>query len=293
MFMAEYLIVGCGDIGKRVGAILIDQGAQVTVTAKTEERAAELENKGFSLVVGNFDFQEDTPQLPCAGRQVFYFMPPQGGGKSDYRMLNFCRQLSPENKPAKLVYISTSGVYGDCGGEVVTEDRPINPQTARAMRRASAESQLAEQAKTLGFELVILRVTGIYGPGRLPVARIMQGHPVLRPEDASFTNRIHAFDLVQVCLAAMERGEDGDIFNVCDGQQSSMTDYFLAVADLYDLERPKQISMAKAEEVMNPLMLSYQKESRRMSNRKMLEKLNITLQYPTLQDGLKACREEE
>ncbi|SHI50502.1 Nucleoside-diphosphate-sugar epimerase [Malonomonas rubra DSM 5091] len=291
--MQHYLIVGCGDIGNRVGKILLEQGAQVTATAKTEERASELQEKGFSTVVGNFDYQEDAPKLPCSGKQVFYFMPPQGGGKSDYRMLNFCRQLSPENTPKKLVYISTSGVYGDCGGEVVTEDRPINPQTARAMRRASAENQLMEQAEKLGFELVILRVTGIYGPGRLPVARIVQGHPVLLPEDASFTNRIHAFDLVQVCLAAMERGEHGDIFNVCDGQESSMTDYFLAVADLYALERPKQISMAQAEKVMNPLMLSYQKESRRMSNRKMLDKLNITLQFPTLQDGLKVCREEE
>lgn len=291
--MHDIVIVGCGDIGCRVGKILLERGVKVLVTAKTEESAAELRKKGFAALVGNFDYQEDTPELPVHGRQLFFFMPPQGGGKSDYRVLNFCRKLSPENVPAKVVYISTSGVYGDCGGAVVTEETPINPQTARAMRRASAETQLREQADKLGFELVILRVTGIYGPGRLPVSRIMQGHPVLLPEDASFTNRIHAFDLVQVCLAAMEKGEDGEIFNVCDGQESSMTDYFLAVADLYGLPRPKQISLAEAEKEMNPLMLSYQKESRRMSNRKMKEKLGIKLLYPTLEDGLKVCREEQ
>lgn len=291
--MKENVIIGCGDIGRRVGKILQERGEAVLATAKTEESAENLREKGFETVVGNFDYQGDAPSVPVHGRQVYYFMPPQGGGKSDYRMLNFCRNLSAENCPLKLVYISTSGVYGDCGGELVTEETPINPQTARALRRASAESQLHEQAERLGFELVILRVTGIYGPGRLPVARIMQGHPVLKPEDASFTNRIHTFDLVQVCLAAMEKGEHCDIFNVCDGQQSSMTDYFLAVADLYDLPRPQQISLAEAEQVMNPLMLSYQKESRRMSNRKMLEKLEIELQCPTLQIGLDMSREEQ
>ncbi|WP_303720472.1 SDR family oxidoreductase [Malonomonas rubra] len=291
--MKKVVIIGCGDIGRRVGKILLAQGKSVLATAKTAERAAELQQLGFQAIIGNFDYQEDAPTVPVHGKQVFYFMPPQGGGKSDYRMLNFCRKLAPDNVPSKLVYISTSGVYGNCGGAMVTEETLINPQTARAMRRASAESQLQEHAQKLGFELVILRVTGIYGPGRLPVARIMQGHPVLLPEDASFTNRIHTFDLVQVCLAAMERGEGGDIFNVCDGQESSMTDYFLAVADLYQLPRPKQISMAEAEKEMNPLMLSYQKESRRMSNKKMLDKLGIKLQCPTLAVGLKVSKEEQ
>jgi len=178
------IIIGCGDIGRRVGTLLLEQGQKVLATAKTEESAEKLHDLGFESIVGNFDFQEDAPFVPVHGQQVFYLMPPQGGGKSDYRVLNFCRKLSPENAPQKLVYISTSGVYGDCGGAVVTEETPINPQTSRALRRASAESQLQEQAEKLGFELVILRVTGIYGPGRLPVARIMQGHPVLKPEDA-------------------------------------------------------------------------------------------------------------
>ena len=144
----------------------------------------------------------------------------------------------------------------------------------------------------LGFELVILRVTGIYGPGRLPVARVMQGHPVLKQGEGAYTNRIHSLDLVQICLAAMERGADGDIYNVCDGQESTMTEYFTAVADMHDLPRPKQISMAEAEKEMNPLMLSYLKESRRMSNQKLKEKLRVELLYPTLEAGLKACGDD-
>lgn len=289
--MQDVTIIGCGDIGRRVGKELLGQGKQVLALARSEEHLQQLQGLGFVTLRGDLDHQEDTPEIPLHGTELYYMAAPQGGGRSDYRMLNFCRKLSAKNKPRKLVYISTSGVYGDCGGAVVTEETPLNPQTARAQRRASAESQLREQADKLGFELVILRVTGIYGPGRLPVARVMQGHPVLKPDEASFTNRIHSLDLVRICLAAMEQGEGGDIFNVCDGQKSTMTEYFTAVADLHDLPRPKQISMAQAETAMNPLMLSYLKESRRMDNTKMKEKLGIELRYPTLTAGLKACGE--
>jgi len=291
--LKQYVIVGCGDIGLRVGRKLMNQGQGVLALARSEDKLKLLQGEGFATLRGDLDYQEDTPRIPVHDRPVFYFLPPQGGGSSDYRVLNFCRSLTPENRPAKLVYISTSGVYGDCGGAVVTEETPLNPQTSRAKRRVSAEQQLREQADKLGFPLVILRVTGIYGPGRLPVARVQQGHPVLKPEEAPFTNRIHSLDLVRVCLAAMEKGADGDIFNVSDGQESTMTEYFTAVAELYDLPRPRQISLAEAEQVMNPLMLSYLKESRRMDNRKMKEQLAIELLFPTLADGLDACKEEQ
>ncbi len=289
--VSEYTIIGCGDIGFRVARELIQQGHQVHGTAHFEEGAKVLESAGIKPIVANFDYQEDVPDLPMHKQKLFYFMAPQGGGLSDYRMLNFCRKLSPENCPSKIVYISTSGVYGDCGDALVTEETPVNPQTSRAKRRVSAENLLREQADKLGFGLVILRVTGIYGPGRLPISQLKKGHEVLKPEDAPRTNRIHSLDLVQICLAAMEKGENGDVFNVCDGQTSSMSEYFSAVAEMYDLPQPWQLSWGEAEKVMNPLTLSFLKESRRMSNRKMLEKLAIKLRYPTLEEGLKACRE--
>jgi nucleoside-diphosphate-sugar epimerase len=291
--MDRTVIIGCGDIGRRIGRQLLADGGSVLAVARSRENLAKLESEGFDVLTADFDQPDFLPFIPLHHAQVYYAMPPQGGGKSDYRMMNFCRLLSAENCPRKLVYLGTSGVYGDCGGAIVTEQTPINPQTARAQRRASAEEFVRSVAKLLGFELVILRVTGIYGPGRLPVARIMQGHPVLRPEDAPFTNRIHAFDLVRVCLAAMEKGEHGDIFNVSDGQDSTMSEYFTAVADFCQLPRPTQISLAEAEERMNPLMLSYLKESRRMDNRKMREKLEIDLLYPCLAAGLEFCGDDQ
>ncbi len=288
--MSDYTIIGCGDIGFRVSRELISQGHRVQATIHFEEGVKVPQSAGIETIIANFDYREDLPEISVHGQKLFYFMPPQGGGSSDYRMLNFCRILSADNYPSKVVYISTSGVYGDCGEDLVTEETPVNPQTSRAKRRVSAEQQLRQQAKKFGFDLVILRVTGIYGPGRLPIAQLTKGHEVLQPEDAPRTNRIHSLDLIQICLAAMEKGEAGDIFNVCDGQQSSMSDYFIAVAELYELPQPKQLSWAEAEKVMNPLTLSFLKESRRMSNRKIREDLKIELRYPTLEEGLIACR---
>lgn len=291
--MADYTIIGCGDIGERVAAELQRQGYRVQATARHDQRAAELEKRGIIPIVADFDQRDALPLIPVHEQRLFYFMPPQGGGTIDARMMNFCRQLQPDHCPRRVVYISTSGVYGDCGGALVTEETPVNPQTSRAKRRVSAENQLREQADRLGFELIILRVTGIYGPGRLPLRQLHQGHQVVRPEEAPPTNRIHSLDLVRVCLAAMERGETGDIFNVCDGQPSSMSAYFIEVARLYGLPEPEQLSWDEAQQVINPLTLSFLKESRRMDNSHLLEKLQLTLQFPDLVSGLAACRDED
>ncbi len=284
-----YTIIGCGDIGQRLGKVLLSEHHHVQVTSHFEEGRDALAKLGFDVVVANFDYQDDIPEFSVQGHELFYFLPPQGGGTSDYRMLNFCRRLTVDNCPKKIVYLSTSGVYGDCGDRLVTEETPLNPQTSRAKRRVSAESQLQACAARLGFDLVILRVTGIYGPGRLPLAQLTRGHQVLRAEDSPRTNRIHSLDLVRICAAAMDRGQHGDIFNVCDGEESSMSHYFRSVARKYDLPLPQELTREEAEKIMNPLTLSFLKESRKMTNQKMLDMLQIELLYPTLASGLEAC----
>ena len=244
------LIIGCGDLGVRVARLELARGRSV------------------------------------AGRLLYYFAPPPGGGPWDTRMRNFCATVGTAAPPAGVVYVSTSGVYGDCSGQWVTEETPVNPQTSRAKRRLDAETALTDWGKRLGVAVVILRVTGIYGPGRLPLARLQQGHPVLREEESPPTNRIHVDDLAVVCAAA-EKGEDGEVFNVSDGRPGTMTEYFTAAADLLGLPRPPQVTMAQARQVMTPMMLSYLTETRRMDNRRMRERLGVTLRYPDLESGLK------
>jgi len=283
---------GFGDIARRISLQTDLAGLPMAVITRSEEKFATLVARGFETILGSFDDPANLDPLPLAGRTVFYTAPPPGGGNSDPRVGVFCEQVSRDNRPAKVVYISTSGVYGDCGGALVDESTPLNPQTARARRRVDAETRMQQMAAEFSVPLVILRVTGIYGPTRLPLQRLQQNHPVLTPAESNITNRIHAEDLARICVAAARKGEAGDIFNVSDGEHGTMTDYFNAVADCFELPRPAQISRAEATQVMNPLMLSYIDESRRMDNRKMLNKLCIHLLYPDLVSGLTACKKE-
>jgi nucleoside-diphosphate-sugar epimerase len=284
--MLEVLIIGCGDVGVRTARLVQTAGGRVAGLARNAASAERLHAYGITPISGDLDEPGSLAGLPAAGRLLFYMAPPPGGGSLDPRMRHFCAALETAVPPAKVVYLSTSGVYGDCGGAWVTEATPVNPQTSRARRRLDAETVLCDWADRRRVPLVILRVTGIYGPGRLPLARLREGHPVLRAEEAPPTNRIHADDLATVCLAAAEKGEAGEIFNVSDGCPGTMTQYFNAAADLLGLPRPPQMPMDEARRVMAPMMLSYLSETRRMDNRRMLARLGVTLRYPDLESGL-------
>ncbi len=290
--MKKIFFAGFGDIARRISQQSEVTGLPIALITRSDEKFAQLTAQGFEAILDSFDDPENLGHLPLSGRTVFYTAPPPGGGFSDTRVGVFCAQISADNLPDKVIYISTSGVYGDCGGGLVDETVPLNPQTARAKRRADAEMQLQQMSRTFGVPLVILRVTGIYGPTRLPLQRLQQNHPVLKPEESNITNRIYAEDLARICVAAALKGEGGDIFNVSDGEHGTMTDYFNTVADHFGLPRPEQISRSEATQVMNPLMLSYINESRRMDNRLMLKKLNIELLCPNLEAGLVACQKE-
>ncbi len=285
--LPDILIVGCGDIGVRVAQLEKQAGRKVSGLVRSEEGAERLRSYGIVPVMGTLDDLTSLSDLPTGGKLVYYFAPPTGGGPFDSRMRSFCQAVSAGPLPEKVVYMSTSGVYGDCGGEWVTEETPLNPQTSRAQRRVDAETTLKEWGQEHSVPVVILRVTGIYGPGRLPLARIQQGHPVLREEESPPTNRIHADDLAVVSVKAAETATDGDIFNVSDGQPGTMTQYFNLVSELLDLPPLPQVDMEEAKRVMNPMMLSYLTETRRMDNRKMIDQLGVTLRYPNLAAGLK------
>lgn len=288
--MDRVLIIGCGYIGKRAARLAMERNASVTALARSVKSIDELEKLGIRTISGDLDDPSSLGALPTKGALVFYFAPPPGGGLTDPRLRSFCASVAPGNEPCKVVYMSTSGVYGDCGGNTVTEETPPNPQTTRAKRRLDAETFLLSWGAERKVPVVILRVTGIYGPGRLPIPHIESGNPVLCEREAPLTNRIHADDLARVCMAAADKGEAGDIFNVSDGENGTMTHYFNAVADAFGLMRPSQVSLKEAREVMNPLILSYFSESRRIDNGKMREKLGIKLLYPTLEEGLEASR---
>lgn len=281
--MEHLLVIGCGAIGRRVASLALERGMKVCTFNRSE--AAPLE--GVTHRAGNLDEPQTLAGLPTRGAGVIYLAPPPGGGIEDTRMRNFLAGIGAGWVPEKIVYISTSGVYGDHGSEVVTEETEAAPQTARGKRRLHAERILQQWGLEHGVPVVVLRVTGIYAPDRLPVSQLTTGQPVLREEEALPSNRIHADDLSRICLAALDRGPDGAIYNVSDGAPSTMTTYFNAAADRLGLQRPRQVTMEEARKVMTPLMISYFSEGRIVDNGKMLRELGITLLYPNLEAGLK------
>ena len=285
------LIVGCGDIGRRVAARW--QDVPVTGLVSSAASAEQLQTTGITPLRANLDDPASLKDLPLKNALVFYFAPPPATGTTDPRMGHFLAAMDPANLPSRVVYISTSGVYGDRAGEVVTEDTPPNPQVDRAKRRYDAEQQLRRFGQEYGVAIVILRVGGIYGPGRLPRKRLEDRIPIIHEHLAPSTNRIHAEDLAQICVAAAQRGRADTVYNVSDGTDSNMTEYFNTVADFLKLPRPPTIDWDEAERSLSTGMLSYLKESRRMDNRRMLEELEVELKYPTLEAGLAAMEVEQ
>lgn len=287
--MNTVVIIGCGDVGRRVGQRLAQQKRVIGVT-RTEAAASELRAFGIEGVACDLDQGASTAlslQGNLAGSLVFHFAPPPDHGHTDPR-LRAVLDVAHTRLPDRIVYISTSGVYGDCRGAWVTEETPASPITARAKRRWDAEQQLQSFWKATGVPVVILRVGGIYGPGRLPIARIRAGVTVICPEEAPWSNRIHIDDLVQACIAAAERGSSGAVYNAADGSPSTMTDYFYRVADASGLPRPQCVPLAQAKEKLSGAMLSYVAESRRLDTRRLREELGVVLRYPSLAEGLQA-----
>lgn len=287
---APVVIVGCGYVGQRLARQLRAEGRPVTGLVRSDASAAGLCDLDVRPLQLDLDAPAALPVLPTAGAEVYYFAPPPGTGTTDPRLRRVLGALT-DALPTRVVYLSTSGVYGDCGGAWVDESHPLQPTTPRALRRAAAEAALQEWSAVTGVPVVILRVPGIYGPGKLPLERLRQGLPLLRAEDSPYTNRIQVDDLILACRAAMQRGQPGAAYNVSDGQPSNMTDYFNRIADQTGLPRPPVVGRAEIDR-LSPGMRAFMEESKRLDNRRLREELGLVLRYPTLEAGLAACLAE-
>jgi nucleoside-diphosphate-sugar epimerase len=187
------------------------------------------------------------------------------------------------------VYISTTGVYGDCRGEWINESRPLKPATARAKRRVDAERELLRWGRRLGVAVCILRVPGIYSETRLPIERLRKGIAALIEKEDVFTNHIHAEDLARAAIAAMRHGRRGRVYNVVDDSALAMGDYFDRVAEASGLPRPPRVSRAEAAAQLSPAMLSFMGESRRIGNQRLKRELRFNFLYATVDEFLQEC----
>lgn len=279
-------IAGCGYVGCRLIAGM-PAAADISVLSHSPDRTTALTSLGVRVNHGNLDRAQAPKLADCAGRCVYYFVPPPADGSSDPRLSRFLAALPEQTPPDRIILISATGVYGDCHGDWVDEHRPPAPNSGRGRRRLDAEQTLLSWSAASGVAVAILRVAGIYGPDRLPRTRLEKGLPVLHEQESPWSNRIHIDDLVQACIAA-QRSRPGGIYNIADGHPSTMTDYFNQVADHLGLPRPPTLSLEQARQELSAGMLSYLAESRRLDNTRLRRELGVELKYPTLAQGLAA-----
>ncbi len=276
------LIVGCGDVGLRI-LPLIRERYRIFALTSQPQRCSTFRAAGAIPVIGDLDEAESLYRLAGLAPKVLHLAPPQNSGDLDLRT----RRLLPAlGRVKQLVYVSTTGVYGDCDGAQFDETRPFNPQTQRAVRRVDAERHLRLWALQTGAKVSILRVPGIYAADRLPLDRLRAGTPALMKNEDVYTNHIHADDLARMVVDALHRASPQRVYHASDDSNLRMGEYFDAVADAFKLARPPRLSRAELVQQVSPTLLSFMSESRRLRNQRIKLELGSTLRYPNVADFL-------
>lgn len=285
--LQKLLIVGSGDIASRALPLL---AGHYRLYALIRDRAQipYWRGRGVTPLLADLDRRASLRRLAGLADIVLHLAPPPGEGAGDARTRHLLAALGRRatSLPRTLIYISTTGVYGDCAGARIDETRRVDPQSPRARRRVDAEQQLRAFGRRCGVRVAILRAPGIYAADRLPLARLEAGLPALQADDDVYSNHIHADDLAAACIAALRRAASGRVYNAVDASALKMGDYFDLVADACNRPRPPRLPLAQAKAALTPLQWSFMRESRRIANDRLTRELQCRLRYPSVADGI-------
>lgn len=285
------LLVGCGDIAFRA-APLLRKHYRLLGLCRRPENYAKFRLHGIVPLSGDLDDPRSLDRFSGIAHAVLYLAPPPNHGEHDSRAAHFLAMLTKTLRtnrrilPQRVIYISTSGVYGDCGGALINETCRSNPITKRALRRIDAEKKMRHWGLRNYVNVSILRVPGIYAADRLPLTRLQAGSPAVLSEEDSYTNHIHADDLAHIVFSALRYAKPGRVYNVCDDSCLKTGEYFDLIADQFNLPRPPRVSRNKARESISASMWSFMEESRRLINFRMKHELNVKLRYLTVAEGI-------
>ncbi len=280
--------MGCGDVVRRALPVLTRRWRVYALVRRFDPA---LRQAGVTQLHGDLDLPASLRRLGGLAHAVLHSAPPPAEGETDPRTRRLLAVLARRSLPRRLAYIGTTGVYGDCQGAWVPETRPLAANSARARRRVDAERQL-RRFGARGCRVSLLRAPGIYAADRLPLERLRRGDPVLKADEDSYTNHIHAEDLARACIAALERGRPNRSYNIGDDSDLKMADWFDKLADAYQLPRPPRVTRAEAQTRLSPMLLSFMNESRRLVNTRMKRELKLRLRYPTVDRGIAAALEK-
>lgn len=272
------LIIGCGDVGLRI-LPLMQKHFRIFAIIRNIDHAPHIRSLGATPIVADLDHPTSLQRLTNLAHTIIHLAPPPTQGTNDTRTKHLCAILP---RGSRLIYISTTGVYGNCHGAQFNESQAVNPQSDRAKRRVDAENILRNWATQSNSSLNILRVPGIYADNRLPITRLEQGTPILSIEDDVYTNHIHADDLARLIVLTVFKGKPQRIYHAVDDSQMTMGQYINTIADTVNLPRPPRLSRAALASQVSPMLLSFMSESRRPTNQRIKQELNFKFHYPTI-----------
>ena len=287
--MKRLLIIGSGYMARRI-IPLLSRHYRLYALMRNDTHKVWMRAQGVTVISGDLDDRAKLARVVGLADVVLHFAPPPGDGERDTRTGHLLAALAQSAVPRRFVYISTSGVYGDCSGARVSETHALSPQSARAQRRVDAELQIRDWARRNGVKASILRVPGIYAEDRMPLDRLKISMPAIMAEEDSYSNHIHAGDLVRIVVAALRRGKPNRVYHASDDSKMKMGDYLDAVADAHKLRRPPRVTRAKAQRMLPESLLSFLNESRQLDNERMKKELKVKLLYPTVADTLASIK---
>ena len=277
------LIVGCGDVGMRVLRRVRGRLRVLALTTNADRRPA-LRAAGALPLVANLDDAHSLGRLAALADWVLHLAPPPSQGERDPRTAALLRALARSARVQRIVYASTSGVYGDAQGARFDETRALDPATPRARRRVDAEARVRHHGRAFGVATSVLRIPGIYAldrEGGDPRERVRRGAPLLDDEEDVYTNHIHADDLARACIAALFRAAPQRIYHASDDSALKMGEHFDAVADAFGLSRAPRLPRDTLRGAVSEMQWSFMSESRRLDNTRLKNELRLRLAFPT------------
>jgi len=282
----KILIIGSGDVARRILPHLAGR-YRVFALLRNAARAKDWRADGVQPLIADLDERCSLDRIAGLADVVLHLAPPPNQGLVDLRTKHLLAALGKgKSLPRRLIYVSTTGVYGDCGGALIDETRRLNAESPRAGRRIDAEQTLRAWGLRNGVTVSILRAPGIYAADRLPLERLEKGLPALQAADDVFTNHIHAEDLAAACVAAIRHGAANRAYNVVDDSDLKMAEYFDQVADAFGYARAPRLSRTAAAAQLSPMQMSFMRESRRIANRRIKQELKLHLAFPSVSDGI-------
>lgn len=279
-------MVGAGDVAARAMRFL-PAGVRVVALVRRPETAPVWRERGAKVLIADLDDRRSLRRLAGLASWVWMLAPPPAEGTEDPRSRRLAAALARGGRrPRRLVYVGTSGIYGDRGGAWVRESDPPRPQTARGKRRLAAERCWRAFARRRGVRLTILRAPGIYAEDRLPLERLRRGWPV--PREPVWTNHIHADDLARALWFATFRGASLRAYHVVDESGLTLSEFYERLAETFDLPLPPRLPLAEALAAVPPVVASFMRESRRLRFERLRRELRLRLRHPTVEGVLAA-----